>query len=149
MAQTPIKKWEPFKELMTLREDMDRFFNNFFGRSVTENYEGVWTPVVDIEEDKDNYIVRAELPGLRKEDITISVRGSRLALSGERAYESEDKGKTYHRIERSYGKFVRHINLPNEIDESKVKATYQDGILTVILPKPEATRPREIQIEIK
>jgi HSP20 family protein len=149
MAQTPIKKWEPFKELMTLREDMDRFFNNFFGRSVTENYEGVWTPVVDIEEDKDNYIVRAELPGLRKEDITISVRGSRLALSGERAYESEDKGKTYHRIERSYGKFVRHINLPNEIDESKVKATYQDGILTVILPKPEAARPREVQIEIK
>ncbi len=149
MAQTPIKKWEPFKELMTLREDMDRFFNNFFGRSVTENYEGVWTPVVDIEEDKDNYIVRAELPGFRKEDITISVRGSRLALSGERAYESEDKGKTYHRIERSYGKFVRHINLPNEIDESKVKATYQDGILTVILPKPEAARPREVQIEIK
>ncbi len=149
MANQPMKRWEPFKELMTLREDMDRFFNSFFGRSAAESYEGVWTPVVDIEEDKDNYIVRAELPGMRKENIKISVRGSLLSLSGERAYESEDKGKTYHRIERSYGKFVRHINLPNEIDESKVKATYQDGILTVTLPKPEAARPKEVEIDIK
>lgn len=149
MNQSPLKKWESFRELMTLREDMDRFFNNFFGRSAAENYEGVWTPVLDIEEDKDNFIVRAELPGLRKEDIKISVRGSLLALTGERAHKAEEKDKTFHRIERSYGKFVRHINLPNEIDESKVKAAYQDGILTVILPKPEAARPREVQVEIK
>jgi HSP20 family protein len=149
MANQPIKKWEPFKELVTLRDDMDRFFNSFFGRSLGDNYEGVWAPVVDIEEDKDTFIVKAELPGMKKEDIKISVRGNILSLVGERKYGSEEKNKTYHRIERAYGKFVRTITLPTEVESDKVKAAYQDGILTITLPKPETMKPKEVEIDIK
>jgi HSP20 family protein len=149
MANQPIKKWEPFKELVTLRDDMDRFFNSFFGRSLGDNYEGVWAPVVDIEEDKDSFIVKAELPGMKKEDIKISVRGNILSLVGERKYGSEEKNKTYHRIERAYGKFVRTITLPTEVENDKVKAAYQDGILTITLPKPETMKPKEVEIDIK
>jgi HSP20 family protein len=149
MANQPIKKWEPFKELVTLRDDMDRFFNSFFGRSLGTDYDGVWAPVIDIEEDKDNFIVKAELPGMKKEDIKISVRSNILALAGERKYGSDEKTKTFHRIERAYGKFVRTITLPNEVDGDKVKAAYQDGILTITLPKPETMKPKEVEIEIK
>lgn len=149
MANQPIKKWEPFKELVTLRDDMDRFFNSFFGRSPGDNYEGVWAPVVDIEEDKDSFIVKAELPGMKKEDIKISVRGNILSLVGERKYGSEEKNKTYHRIERAYGKFVRTITLPTEVENDKIKAAYQDGILTITLPKPETMKPKEVEIDIK
>lgn len=149
MANQPIKKWEPFRELVTLRDDMDRFFNSFFGRTPGEDIDGVWAPVVDIEEDKDNYVVKAELPGMKKEDIKISVRANVLSLIGERKYGTEDKDKTYHRIERSYGKFVRSIALPTEVDGDKVKAVYQDGILTITLPKPDLMKPKEVDIEIK
>jgi HSP20 family protein len=148
MANQPIKKWEPFKELVTLRDDMDRFFNSFFGRSLDSGYDGVWAPVIDIEEDRDNFIVKAELPGMKKEDIKISVRSNILALAGERKYDHEEKTKTFHRIERAYGKFVRTITLPSEVDGDKVKANYQDGILTIILPKPETMKPKEVEIEI-
>ncbi|UCG91836.1 MAG: Hsp20/alpha crystallin family protein [candidate division WOR-3 bacterium] len=148
MADKKMRRWEPFRELVSLRDDMDRLFRSFFGGPL-EEVEGFWAPVIDIEEDNDSYYVRAEVPGIKKEEIKISVRGNALSLSGERKQESETKNKTFHRVERSYGRFKRTISLPSEIDAEKVKATYKDGILTVTLPKPESTKPKEIEVEIK
>ncbi|MCX7994513.1 MAG: Hsp20/alpha crystallin family protein [candidate division WOR-3 bacterium] len=149
MADKQIKRWDPFRELMSLREEMDRLFNTFFGRSVSEELEGVWVPVIDIEEDNENFIVSAELPGLKKEDVKISVRGNLLTISGERKHEAETKNKTYHRVERMYGKFSRTITLPSDVDVNKIKAIYKDGVLHITLPKPETMKPKEIEVEIK
>lgn len=148
MADKKMRKWEPFRELVSLRDDMDRFFKSFFGSSL-EEVEGFWAPVIDIEEDNDNYYVRAEIPGIKKEDVKISVRGNAISVSGERKQESETKNKTFHRVERSYGRFRRTVTLPSEIDADTVKATYKDGILTITLPKPESAKPKEIEVEIK
>jgi len=149
MADKSLTRWDPFRELMSFRDDMERLFDSFFGRRHLEEAEGFWYPVIDIEEDNENFIVKAELPGMRKEDIKISVRGNSLVVSGERKQESETKSKTFHRIERSYGKFTRTITLPSEADADKVKASYKDGILIVTLPKPETLKAKEIEIEVK
>ncbi|MEO0225587.1 MAG: Hsp20/alpha crystallin family protein [candidate division WOR-3 bacterium] len=142
--------WDPFREIASLREDMDRIFDSFFGRlPERERKEGIWLPLVDIEETADEILVRAEIPGLKKEDIKVSVVGNTLTLSGERKYEAEEKGKTFHRIERAYGKFYRNISLPAEVDNNKVKAQYKDGVLTINLPKAEQARRKEIEIDVK
>ncbi|MEO0184923.1 MAG: Hsp20/alpha crystallin family protein [candidate division WOR-3 bacterium] len=149
MSDRQIKKWDPFRELISLREDMDRLVNTFFGKHMAEEPEGIWLPVIDIEEDNENFIVKAELPGLKKEDVKIAVRGNLLTISGERKQEEETKNKTYHRIERSYGKFSRTISLPSEVDVNKIKAVYKDGVLHITLPKPETLKPKEIEVEVK
>ncbi len=148
MAEKHLSRWDPFRELVNLREDMDRLFTSFFGRH-TEEPEGFWTPVIDLEEDNENFIVKAELPGMKKDDIKISVRGNQLSISGERKQESEVKNKTYHRIERSYGKFSRVITLPTDVEADRVKASYKNGVLIINLPKPESMKPKEIEVEVK
>lgn len=148
MADRHLKRWDPFRELLTLGDDMDRFFNTFFDNP-PEEVEGFWSPTVDIKEDNENFLVKVELPGLKKEDIKISVRGNMLSVSGERKHESETKNKTFHRIERSYGRFSRTTALPSDVDPDKAKATYKDGILTITLPKPESSKLNEIEVEIK
>jgi HSP20 family protein len=145
MAEKHFRRRDPFQELLNLRDDMDRLFDTFFGRAPEEN-GGFWSPTVDIEEDNENYLVKAELPGITKDDIKISVRGNLITLSGERRHTSETK--TFHRIERSYGRFSRTITLPSDVDSDKVKAIYKDGIVMVILPKPESTKPKEIEVKI-
>jgi HSP20 family protein len=147
VAAKHLRRGDPFRELLNLRDDMDRFFDTFFGRT-PEEVEGFWSPTIDIEEDNENYFVKAELPGIIRDDIRISIRGNLITLSGERKHTSEAKTKTFHRIERSYGQFSRTIALPSDVDSDKVKATHKDGILTVILPKPESVKPKEIEVEI-
>jgi HSP20 family protein len=148
MAEKNLDRWESFRDMLNLRADMDRFFKSFFG-GVSEEREGYWAPTVDIEEDKDNFIVSAEIPGMKKDDIKVTVRDNMLAVSGERKYEKETKEKTYHRIERSYGKFSRTIALPAAVDAAKIKASYKDGVLTITLPKPESAKPKQIDVEIR
>ncbi len=145
-----IIAWHPIHEVAARREDMDRVFDSLFGRVPAESArrEGPWLPLVDIEENGDQITVRAEVPGLTKDDIKVSVVGNNLALSGERKHECEENGKTFHRIERTYGKFHRLIALPSDVDNSKVKAQYRDGILTIVLPKAEKDRKREVSIEV-
>lgn len=148
MADKYLDKWEPFRDMLNLRADMDRFYKSFFG-GMPDEQEGHWAPVVDIEEDKDNFIVKAEIPGVKKGDIKVAVRDNVLAITGERSYEKEVKEKTYHRIERSYGKFSRTIALPAAVDSDKIKASYTDGILHITLPKPESAKPTQIDVEVK
>jgi HSP20 family protein len=148
MADKYLSRWEPFRDMLSLRSDMDRLFSSLFG-GLAEEREGFWAPIVDIEEDNESIIVRAEIPGLKREDIKVSVQGNRLTITGERKQESETKNKTFHRVERSYGKFSRMITLPTDVDADKVKANYKDGILNITLPKPEAIKPKHIDVEIK
>lgn len=148
MPDKKSSKMDPYKELVNLRGNMDRLFSAFFGTHPTE-VEGFWMPVVDIEEDNDNFFVKAELPGIKKNDIKISVRGNLLSVSGERTQKNEMKNKIYHRIECSYGRFMRTITLPSEVNVESVKAIYKDGILTITLPKPASMKPKEVTVEVK
>jgi HSP20 family protein len=148
MTHRYLTKWEPFSDLVSLRDDMDRFFETFFGQH-PEDREGFWTPILDIEESNGNIVVKAEIPGMEKDEIKVSVRNNMLSISGERKQEIETKDKTFHRIERSYGKFSRTITLPSEVDADKIKAAYKDGVLNIILPKPESMKPKQIEVEIK
>ncbi|UCF71665.1 MAG: Hsp20/alpha crystallin family protein [candidate division WOR-3 bacterium] len=148
MNDRKMKLWEPFSELVTMRNDVDRLFDTFFGRE-NESYENYWRPAIDIEENNGNLMVRAEIPGMSKEDIKVAVKDNMLTISGERKRENESKDKTYYRVERCYGQFQRMIRLPTEVDADKVKATYKDGVLHVTLPKPESMKPKQIDVEIK
>jgi HSP20 family protein len=148
MKEKKLTLWEPFRELVTMRDDMDRLFDTFFGRQ-PQAMDEFWRPAIDIEENNGNLMVRAEIPGMNKDDIKVSVKEDLLKISGERKHENETKEKTFHRIERSYGKFERIIRLPSEVDADKVKASYKDGVLNVTLPKPESMKPKRIDVEIK
>jgi len=147
MNEKNIQVWEPFRDLVTVRDDVDRLFDAFFGRTY-DDMENFWRPAIDIEENNGNLMVRAEIPGMKKEEIKVSVKDDVLTISGERSRENETKDKTVHRIERSYGQFRRMIRLPAQVDVDKVKATYKDGVLNVILPKPESMKPKQIEVEI-
>ena len=148
MADKYLDKWEPFRDMLNLRADMDRLFKTFF-TGFGEEHEGIWAPVIDIEEDKDNILVKAEIPGLKKDEIKVTVRDNMLSISGERRQDQEVKDRVFHRIERSYGKFSRRISLPVAVDADKIKANYKDGILHITLPKPESVKPKQIDVEIK
>jgi HSP20 family protein len=114
-----------------------------------DDSERFWAPAIDIEENNGNLMVKAELPGMKREDIKVSVRDNLLHLTGERNIEKETKDKTLHRVERSFGKFSRTIELPSEVDADKVKAVYKDGVLNITLPKPESVKPKKIDVEVK
>lgn len=143
-----ITKWDPFREFAALRTEMERLFDSMLGRYPRERVEGLWAPLVDVEETKDNVVVRVELPGMKKDDIKVTLMNNVLTVSGERKHASEEKGRTYYRIERSYGKFQRTLELPSEVVADKAKATYKDGILEMVIPKTEKAKEKEIAIEV-
>lgn len=146
-----MMKWDPFRDMVSIQGEIDRLFDGFFGRMPAKKalMEEIWAPLVDVEETEDNILVRAELPGLKKKDIKIAISGGRLHIGGERSKEKEEKGKTYHRIERVYGRFERVLPLPMKVEASKTKATYKDGVLEVRLPKAEKAKRKEIGIEVE
>ena len=148
----PLTRWSPWKEL----EDMEKRLSTIFGRApmatTGEKKEAIsvaeWSPLVDITEDEKEYIVKAEIPEMKKEDIKINVHDEVLSISGERKYEKEEKGKKYHRVERAYGSFMRSFTLPEDADGSKVNAEYRDGVLKVHLAKLEKAKPKTIEIKV-
>ena len=147
MPSKYLSKWEPFRDLVSMRTNLDRIFESFFGTEprITDTF---WAPVVDIVESNGNIEVKAEIPGMTKDDINVSVQNNVLKITGERKQENEKKEKTYHIIERSYGKFERNITLPADVDAEKIRASYKDGVLHVLLPKPESLKPKEIDINV-
>ncbi len=145
-----ITRWDPFKEISSLREEIDRLFDSFFGRKFfLAEREHIFSPAIDVEETEDSFIIRAEVPGMKKEDIKVTIDENGLSISGERKREKEEKGKTYHRIEISYGKFKRYIPFPKEVQPDKAKAKCKDGILEIEVPKSEKARPKEIEIKVE
>jgi len=148
----PSTRWNPLKEL----DEMEKRLSTFFGRSPMgrdgEKKEAIavteWSPLVDITEDDKEYVVMAEIPEMKKEDIKINIHDDVLTVSGERKYEKEEKTKKYHRVERAYGSFMRSFTLPEDADGSKVNAEYKDGLLKVHLPKSEKAKPKAIEVKI-
>jgi HSP20 family protein len=151
-----ITRWRPFRDMVSIQDEVNRLFDDFFGRSVGSigplarpEWEVAWSPSVDVSETKDNVIVNAEIPGMSKEDVKVSVQDNILTLSGEKKQENEEKNANYHRIERTYGSFRRSFTLPTPVESDKVKATYKDGILRITLPKTEEVKAKEIPISIE
>jgi HSP20 family protein len=151
MTGKSLSKWEPLKDMVTLRDDFDRLFRGIFGRfpGFLDVEEDFWSPAMDIEEGNDNIVVTTEIPGMKKDDIKVSVRNNVLTVSGERKQEKETKNKTYHCIERSYGEFSRSVTLPSEVDADKVSAAYKDGVLSITLPKSESAKTKKIEVRIE
>ncbi|MBL8044447.1 MAG: Hsp20/alpha crystallin family protein [Nitrospira sp.] len=148
-----IVRWDPFRELQDMSDRLNRMVSRpANGGSVGQGKEVMtvadWTPTVDISESEAEYAIKAELPEVKREDVKVTVEDSVLTIQGERKQEKDEKGKKYHRIERSYGRFVRTFTLPDSVDESKVKAEYADGILHLHLPKSEKAKPKQIEVKI-
>lgn len=141
-----LSTWTPLNRLATLRDEMDRLFGLTAPRDFGL-FNG-WSPVLDIFQDKENVIVKVELPGLKKEEISISMHEGMLTISGERKLEEETKEGETCRRERFYGKFHRTMALPTTVNANKVKAAYKDGILTVTLPKAEEAKPKQIEVTV-
>ncbi len=146
-----MTRWNPFKEL----EDMEKRLSTYFGRPLARTNgekEAItvseWAPLVDIAEDDKEYLIKAEVPEMKKEDIKLNVHDDILTISGERKYEKEEKGKKYHRVERAYGSFTRSFTLPEDADGSKVSAEYKEGVLKVHLPKSEKAKPKAIEVKV-
>lgn len=146
-----LARYEPLQEL----EEIQNRLSSFFGRSPGRRRNGHgdlaladWAPTADISEDENEYVIKAELPELKKEDVKVTVENGVLTISGERKFEKEEKNKKYHRVERAYGRFARSFALPGDADASKVKAEFKDGMLTVHLPKSEKAKPKQIEVKI-
>lgn len=136
-----------FDQLWNLRDEFNRFFEPMNGGGTGLDALNAWAPALDLYEDKDNILVKAEVPGMRKEDIEISLHENTLTIAGERKNEKKYEGSKTAREERFYGRFQRSFVLPKTVDAGKVKASYQDGILTVTLPKTAESKPRQIQVQ--
>jgi len=142
--------WSPFRHLSLLRDEIDRLFDSPLNAltSNSQQFLNGWLPTIDVYEDRDHLVLKAELPGMKKEDINIQLHGDVLTLSGERKEEEVfDKAETY-RAERFLGKFQRSLTLPVSVNASKVQASYKDGILTVTLPKAEEAKPKQIEVKV-
>lgn len=135
-----------FEEMGQMKREMDRLFNNFSGRHYAVRRAGVF-PLLNLTEDKQKYYIRAELPGIKPEDLDIQATGKNLSISGERKIPTANETAKYHRRERDAGKFSRIVNLPGEIDSDKVEAKLAGGILTVVIPKAEAVKPKQITVK--
>ena len=145
----PIVKVDPFRELTAMQDRMARLFGDVYLRDEDTGFRGSWTPAVDIfETDGHDLVLRAELPGMTREDIEVTVENNTLVLKGTKKFDSEVKDENYRRIERSYGSFHRSFTLPNTVDAAKVSADYKNGVLTVKLPFREEAKPRTIDVEV-
>lgn len=145
-----LVRWEPFRDLLAMQQQMNRLFEGYSGRfHGTEEEESLaaWAPPVDIYETKDQIVVKAEIPGVDKDKISVEVREGNLILKGEKKEEKEVKEEDYYRMERSWGAFSRTFSLPVEVDATKIKAKYHDGILEVTVPKTEKAKPKQIPVE--
>lgn len=145
-----ITRWDPFREM----EELSTRLNRMFGRSGLTTTSGEtlsfpdWAPSVDVAETAEEFQIKAELPGVKKEDLKVHVESGVLTLSGERRQEKEEKGKKYHRVERSYGSFMRSFTLPDGVDAAKLHAEYKDGLLNVRLPKTAAEKPKAVEVKV-
>jgi HSP20 family protein len=145
-----IVRWEPFRDLVTTQDNFNRLFNETFRSLFDRTESGVqtWAPAVDIYEDDQNLVLKAELPGFDPKDVEVRIEDGTLYLKGQRKFESDVKKENYHRIERSYGSFARTFSLPGSINADSVKAEYKDGVLTLTMPKKEEAKPKTIKIQV-
>lgn len=142
-------KYDPFRELRGLQDEMNRLFNLGVSRSGNgeDIVRGAWSPSVDIFENQDKIVLEAELAGMKPEEVDISIENNVITLKGERKFEKTEDKDNYHRVERSYGSFVRSFTLPRTIVSDEAEADFQNGVLSIILPKREEAKARKIEIK--
>jgi HSP20 family protein len=148
-----IVRFDPFRELDRLQSEMNRLFEGYAGSPERAGSAGsltqggrLWSPAVDVAENQNEIVLRAEIPGMKQDEIDIELTGDTLTLRGERKFENEERKENFVRVERSYGRFQRSFTLGVPIQNDKVTATYRDGILEIHLPKSEETRPRKVTV---
>jgi HSP20 family protein len=146
-----LAKWDPLREL----DEFSNRLSTFFGPNQVHNRDennwftkAQWAPLVDISEDEHEYLIKAELPGIDKDQVKVTVENGLLLIAGERKSEHEEKNRKYHRVERSYGSFLRSFSLPDDADGTKIKAEFKNGVLKVHLPKSEDAKPKSIEIKV-
>jgi len=144
-----LATWPTFGRLSDLRDEIDRLFASPLGELTrTSHLLSGWTPTLDVYEEKDHFIVKAELPGMKKEDIEVSFHDGSLGISGERKSETKHEDAEVYRAERFFGRFQRTVTLPTSVAVDKAKASYMDGVLTVTLPKTEEAKPKHIEVSV-
>jgi HSP20 family protein len=143
-----LTRWTPMSEFSTLQREVNRLFNMITPRTRRdEDYESaVWTPMVDITENTDQYTISFDIPGIEKKDVKMNFADNTLTVSGERITSEERKDVTSHRVERHFGKFFRSFTFPTMVNAEKITASYKDGVLTVSIPKAEESKPKQITI---
>ena len=148
-------RWNPSREssnLWSVQREINRLFDHFFEGGTQDDGSlglSMWTPAVDIAEHDNEYLVNVELPGVNKEDVKITLESNILTIRGDKKQEKDEKSGNYHRVERSYGSFQRSFTLPVMVKSDKIDASYKDGILTVVLPKAEEAKPKQIEVKVK
>ncbi len=138
---------DPFRQFRAMQNEINRLFDRDLGDAQGMMTE--WPLRVDIREDKDAIVIRADLPGMKQEEISVHLDQGQLTISGERRFEDEEKKDDYHRVERAYGRFSRTFQLPSTTDVEHVDASYKDGVLEVKLPKKEEAKPRSIEVKVR
>ncbi len=146
-------RWEPVRELNTIQSEMNRLFNTFFDTPASAGNRGGqtlqrWIPPMDLVETEDDFVLRADLPGLSEGDVNLELENNVLTVSGERKAEHDDSKEGYYRVERSWGTFSRSLTLPDGVDPEAVRADFDRGVLEVRIPKPEARKPRKVSISV-
>ncbi len=146
-----VVKWDPFRDLISIQDRMNRLFEQTLSRSRGDEAVSAttWTPAVDIYETADTIVMKAELPGVTREDIQIQINDNTLTLKGERRFARDVQEESYLRIERAYGSFHRSFSLPASIQQEKIRALFKDGVLELTLPKAESAKPKPISIEVR
>jgi HSP20 family protein len=146
-----LVRWDPFRELEEVSTRLNRLFNQPPGRRLIDDEGSLmaeWAPAVDVQETEGEYLIKADLPDVKKEDVHVELQDGMLCLRGERRQEKEDKGKKFHRVERAYGQFERRLALPSEVDSQKVVAEFKNGVLNVHLPKSASAKPKAIEVKV-
>jgi HSP20 family protein len=143
-----IIRWDPFRDMVTLRERMNKLFEDMAASRGEEKdlTTSSWAPAVDIYETENEVVLTAEIPGIEEKDVEIKVEDNTLTLRGERKFEKETKEENYHRIERAYGSFFRSFTLPNYVDQDRIEAEHENGILKIRMPKRAELKPRKVKI---
>jgi HSP20 family protein len=145
-----LARWDPFQDLLAIQDEMNQLFGQATGQGgrTTGGEAGTraWAPALDIAERNDAYVVTVEVPGIKPEQLDITIENGALTISGERRFETETKEEQYHRIERRYGAFRRSITLPDRVKADAVEASFEDGLLQVVVPKAEEAKPKRIEV---
>lgn len=144
----PFKDWDPFRDLNEFQHRLGSFFGHLPSKT-DALAASQWTPAVDIIEDDKEFVVKAELPEIKKEDVQVTVENGVLTIHGERKTEKDEKSKRYHRMERSYGSFTRSFSLPEGADASKIRAEFKDGLLQIHMVKSETSKPKHIEVKVE
>lgn len=144
-----IVRWDPFKDFLTIQEDLHKMFDRFLGGSEGKSLGAVWAPAIDVFEEDKELVIQAELPGLEAKDVDVTVEEDSLTLKGERKFEKEEKEDKYYRLERRYGLFQRTIPFPVEVKVDQAKAQFKDGVLRITIPKIEERKVKKIKVKVE